>query len=291
MTLILVTAWGPAEAGPRDTVLLISMNDRSTYELNPDTGALGRRIANGHHGVISPDRTRAAYVRDTTPCTLVPSEECRVDMDLLTADLTGADEQVVVETGDQDGVNRSNPDWAPDGSRILFTWSGLPGEGRGLAWVRPDGSDLETLVFNARLGTFSPDGKKIAYIDSNSSDVYVMDVASRATRALTTDGSAVSNSPPTWSPDGKRITYTGPFALYVLDVKTGASINLAARLSPAIVGYSTPVFSPDGREIAFAGVQDPDGSPTLHIFAISLAGGEPRVVSDQFGTLTDWLRL
>ena len=36
----------------------------STYKLDPTTGQLSVLVANGQDAVISPDRTRVAYVRD-----------------------------------------------------------------------------------------------------------------------------------------------------------------------------------------------------------------------------------
>ena len=94
--------------------------------------------------VVSPDRTRVAYVRDLDR-DLCPYRDpvgiCWAFNDRLTADLSGADERAVAHTADM--INRFSPDWSPKGSRILFGWSTLD-EGWGLAWVRPDGSGLET---------------------------------------------------------------------------------------------------------------------------------------------------
>lgn len=296
MSLVLAAVWagaGPAAvAEPRSSVLLLSLNS-FTYELDPATGQLGRQIANGEDGVISPNRMRVAYVRDTNPCAVQVSGFCWLSRDLLTADLTGAGEQAVAESVD-DGVDRFSPDWSPDSSRILFSWSGLPGEGRGLAWVRPDGSGFEQLEFGAMAGTFSPDGKKIAFLSPFGSDVYVMNVTTRATTALTTDGSADAGAPPDWSPDGKRITYAGSQGVYVLDAKTGASVNLTQGWAAPVSSFQTPVFSPDGNEIAFAALDDsalPEGEAVPRIYAIGASGGEPRIVADQSGRLTDWLRL
>jgi hypothetical protein len=47
-------------------MLLISSS--ATYGLDPASGQLVRQIANGADGVVSPNRTRVAYVRDLDPC-------------------------------------------------------------------------------------------------------------------------------------------------------------------------------------------------------------------------------
>ena len=156
--------------------------------------------------VVSPDRTRVAYVRDLDR-DLCPYRDpvgiCWAFNDLLTADLSGADERAVAHTADM--ISRFSPDWSPKGSRILFGWSTLD-EGWGLAWVRPDGSGLETLERYAGQGRFSPDGRKIAYV--RDGDIKLMNVAGRRTRLLTSDASSDGYAPD-WSPDGRRITHTG----------------------------------------------------------------------------------
>jgi Tol biopolymer transport system component len=297
VSLLLAAAWagdGPAAvAASRDSVLLISLNG-ATHELDPATGQLGRQIASGNDGVVSPNRTHVAYVRDTDPCAVQVSGFCWLAQDLLTADITGAGERAIVESVD-DGVHRFSPDWSPDGSRILFSWSGLPGEGRGVAWVRPDGSGFEQLQFGAMRGSFSPDGKWIAFIHSFTSDVHVLNLATRQTTALTTDGSADAGSAPDWSPDGRRIAYASfERGVYVLDTKTGETVNLTEGWTTPVSGFETPVYSPNGNEIAFVALDNsalPEGEAVRRVYAVSASGGVPRTVSDHNGFLTDWLRL
>jgi Dipeptidyl peptidase IV (DPP IV) N-terminal region/WD40-like Beta Propeller Repeat len=326
-------------AGSRTSVLLVS-SISSTLELDPATGQIGRQIANGLDGVVSPNRTRVAYVRETSPCpgdpapttapegstttstmgettTTAPGETtttgaettttgaetttttgpilgCLANPDLLTADITGAGERAIVESVD-DGVSRFSPDWSPDGSRILFTWNGPPGEGSGLAWVRPDGSGLEMLQGGAWRGTFSPDGRQIAYVNLFTNNLHVMNVATRQTRALTTDGTADAGSPPDWSPDGKRITYANfEHGVYVLDIRTRRADNLTLGWSAPVSSFETSVYSPDGSEIAFAALDSsalPEGEAVGRIYVVSASGGEPHAVADHSGRLTDWLRL
>jgi dipeptidyl aminopeptidase/acylaminoacyl peptidase len=400
----------------RRSVLLVSDNG-STFELDPATGQIGRQIADGDDGVVSPNRTRVAYVRITDPCfggagpeestttstvagetttstapeestttvpeestTTVPEESTTTSTvaeettttttvleesttsstapeesttsstveetttstvagetttttvagettttapeettttaattttftqpgevcwvaaaDLLTADLAGAGERTIVASVDEGvGVGRSSPDWAPDGSRILFSWSDLPGEGFGLAWVRPDGSGLERLQPLAWRGTFSPDGKSIAYIDAVTRALHVMNLASRQTTALTTDGTGAGSGPdnPDWSPDGKRIAYTDfERGLYVVDAKTGQAVNLTEGWGAPLSGFDTPVYSPDGNEIAFVATDNsayPEGEAVRRVYVVRASGGEPRAVAQHDGRLTDWLRL
>jgi hypothetical protein len=84
----------------------------STYKLDPTTGQLSVLVANGEDAVVSPDRTRVAYVRDLCPYR-DPVGICWAFNDLLTADPSGADERAVAHTADM--VGRFSPDWSPKG--------------------------------------------------------------------------------------------------------------------------------------------------------------------------------
>jgi TolB protein len=289
--MVLAAGWAgtgaaaTAEAG--GTALLLS-SFPSTYKLDPATGQLSVLVANGEDAVVSPDRTRVAYVRDLDPCAYTdPAGTCWPFKDLLTADLSGADERAVAHTADM--IDRFSPDWSPKGSRILFTWWTFD-EGRGLAWVRPDGSGLETLELYAGRGRFSPDGRKIAY--ERDGNIKLMNLAGRRTRLLTSDASSDGYAPD-WSPDGRWITYTGLGGLYVLDVKTGEVRNLADGWTAPVSFMSTAVFSPDGTQIAFAASDMsayPEGEAVPRIYTVDVAGGEPRPIADASGYLTDWVR-
>jgi len=292
--MVLTAGWTAtgtaARAQAGGTVLLLSSSS-STYKLDPTTGQLSILVTNGEDAVISPDRTRVAYVRDLDRDLCLyrdPLGSCWAFDDLLTADLSGADERAVTHTADM--IHRYSPDWSPKGSRILFTWWTFD-EGNGLAWVRPDGSGLETLELYAGRGRFSPDGRKVAYV--RDGNLKLMNLAGRRTRLLTSDASSDGYAPD-WSPDGTRITYTGLEGLYVLDVKTGQVRNLAAGWTVPVSYPSTAVFSPDGTQIAFAAADMsayPEGQAIPRIYTVEVAGGEPRPIADASGELTDWVQL
>jgi TolB protein len=290
--MVLTGGWAgsAATAQAAGTALLLSSYP-STYRLDPTTGQLSVLVANGEDAVISPDRTRVAYVRDLDRDLCLyrdPIGSCWAFNDLLTADLSGANERAVAHTADM--IHRHSPDWSPKGSRMLFTWWTFD-EGRGLAWVRPDGSGLETLELYAGRGRFSPDGRKIAY--ERDGNIKLMNLAGRRTGLLTSDASSDGYAPD-WSPDARRITYTGLGGLYVLEVKTGAMRNLAQGWTAPVSSPSTAVFSPDGTEIAFAALDEsayPEGEAVPRIYTVDAAGGEPRPIADASGYLSDWVQL
>jgi hypothetical protein len=109
ISMVLAAGWAgtAATAQAAGTALLLSSSP-STYKLDPTTGQLSVLVANGEDAVISPDRTRVAYVRELDPCVYTdPLGSCWAFKDLLTADLSGADERAVAHTADL--TNRFSP--------------------------------------------------------------------------------------------------------------------------------------------------------------------------------------
>jgi hypothetical protein len=105
---------------------------------------------------------------------------------------------------------------------------------------------------------WSPDGARIAYARTRRGaqgallrDLYVVDVASKRTRRLTTDRRASS---PTFAPDGRRLAFVGVRGgtanLFLLDIETGAEAPLTAFSGD--VQITSARWSPSGRHIAFA---------------------------------------
>jgi len=75
-----------------------------------------------------------------------------------------------------------DPCWTPSGDRIVFDYSIK--DGRDIAWIRPDGTDLQFLVDgpdDSRSAAFTPDGRKILFSSDRTgiSNLYALDLASR----------------------------------------------------------------------------------------------------------------
>ena len=111
----------------------------------------------------------------------------------------------------QVSTSATNPDWSPDGRRLLFE-SARRGD-IDLWAMNADGSGLKELTFSIGRdgdGSWSPDGSKIAFESDRArtphSDVFVMNAdGTTATRLTTTTG---FDGDPAWSPDGRQIAYT-----------------------------------------------------------------------------------
>lgn len=109
---------------------------------------------------------------------------------------------------------------------------------------------------------YSPDCSRIAVIRTEASgtnagsDVYLIDTASLAQTALTSDASAYTEASPKWSPDGTQLTYSA----FPKDSPQNSDI-IVRRADPSSTPLVVvkdpsddvfPVFSPDGKYLAFS---------------------------------------
>jgi internalin A len=130
-----------------------------------------------------------------------------------------ADGQNLRPLGDVDDLL---PAWSPDGQRLLFTRiRRAPG-----LWVMDkSGTNARELVKGALAGTWSPDGRSVAYvvIEGDRAGLYVARADGSEPRRLRgADEAHVILGPAQWAPDGKRLFFTQmakkAAAVYVIDV-------------------------------------------------------------------------
>jgi Tol biopolymer transport system component len=102
-----------------------------------------------------------------------------------------------------------NPRWSPSGDRIVFDFSIK--DGREIAWVRPDGTDLDFLIRgddDSRSAEFSRDGRFLIFTSDRTGifNIYSCDLSTRAIAQLSnvTGGAFL----PTVNPAGE-IIYAG----------------------------------------------------------------------------------
>jgi Tol biopolymer transport system component len=181
------------------------------------------------------------------------------------------------------GASDEQPDWSPDGSRIVFTreYDDKPFE----IWsVRPDGSDLRQIDPGCPPGipstqiceevepAWSPDGKKIAFFNPfgklktirgeewiEVGAIAVMDVDGSNRRQLTQRRRPTSSEDhePVWSPDGTRIAFMrwnstasppNGRAIFVVNAD-GSGLRQVTPWN--LDAGDHPDWSPDGRRILF----------------------------------------
>ncbi len=151
-----------------------------------------------------------------------------------------------------DGSIVQSPNWAPDGSLILFT---SYRSGRPEIWVVSPTQKKPYLV-SGRPGlntsaAYSPDGRDIVCTLSKdgNAEIYRLDARGGSPQRLT-DSRGIDTSP-CWSPTGREIAFTtdrtGTPQVYVMDASGG---NLR-RLTYDVDYTDSPAWSPKGDRIAF----------------------------------------
>ena len=205
------------------------------------------------------------------------------------------------------------PAWSPDGARLAFISDRT--DKSQIYVINPLGGEAESLTaLDDGVNSFawSPDGKSIAYTateprssalkdrdkkygefqvveqDYRMTHLFVLDIASRATRALTSGAFTVGSF--AWSPDGKSIAFDhrvnpspgfgGTADISIVTVADGSIRKLVTQDGPD----DNPVWSPDGTRIAFETAM---ASKTYFyanrvIATVSVSGGTPTVLTSAF---------
>jgi len=234
-----------------------SMNGSfSIYTTNADGGDLQRLtvaefMMADTEPVWSPDGSRIAFFHTRS------MEQGPTDLMVMNADGSGL--LAINEFGEDETAGMAV--WSPDGARIAFVAqhksdNGFDGD---IFVVNADGTGLAQLSTSSGWNlspTWSPDSARVAWVHSDdgttdTSRVYVTDIASGKSRPISTDDSWASS--PDWSSDGNWIAY-------VASTGTRSSIRVVrpdGTAQQTIVdfdGVTAPHsvrWSPDGQQLAF----------------------------------------
>lgn len=226
--------------------------------------------------VLSPDWRRVAFVQQRGG--VHPRGGARYS-DIYVMNADGSESRRLTRSPQNDG----DPVWSPDGRRVAFVRirGGLcrspvrcPLKGRADVYVvNADGSGLRRLAHaitfaplsgapSAGLAAnpaWSPDGRKIAYVDNRdgTADISVVTADGGGLRHLTrTPGTdrrrSWSQDGPVWSPDGRQLAFGSDRdrkegEIYVINAD-GSGLRRLTRNWKADGG---PVWSPDGRKMLF----------------------------------------
>ncbi len=225
---------------------------------------------------FSPDGKFLAYTTD---------ERGSLDVEVLS--LSGG-EPIRIAATDAD---EAQPAWSPDGTRIAFVSARdhggrltaalnvaslelyLSSSGGDIYVVPALGGTAARLVEDAHYPSWSPDGKRIAFMSNREGRINLWTVAADGgTPERLTKGPTVDYQP-AWSPDGKWIAYGsgdrsrsqgGDFNLSVIPAGGGPSIPL----TEGFTFVTKPSWAPDGS-ILFSG----EKSGILNVWRVSLREG------------------
>jgi Tol biopolymer transport system component len=196
-----------------------------------------------------------------------------------------------------DGSNQTNPDWSPDGSRVVFAVTG--NGGRDDLWtVDADGTDPMMLLdcmdecvwFDDP--AWSPDGAKVVYARMAESGggggvgtLETVDVASGSVTVLATGTGNDFFAGPRWSPDGRAIVaevvHRSDPSVFADVVGVTLSVFDLAGPAPVVRPLTEPSlfaatadWSPDGATIVYSALPT-DGAAAPDLFTIRPDGSGP----------------
>jgi dipeptidyl aminopeptidase/acylaminoacyl peptidase len=263
---------------------------------------------------LSPDGRTVAYtVRDTN------WDDNSYDTQIWLADARTSTTRQLTNSK----KSSQSPSWSPDGTRLAFISDRT--DKRQIYLINPTAGEAEaltTLEDGVSNFAWAPDGKSIAYtateptsaavkdrekkygqlqivgLDQRMTHLFVIDIASRATRTLTSGPFTVGAF--AWSPDGKNIAFdhrvnnspasSGTADISVVSVADGSLRKLVTQDGPD----SNPVWSPDGTRIAFeSAMANPAFFYANEVIAVVPAsGGTPDVLTSSFDedpSIVAWL--
>src|SRR5262245_10577948 len=186
-----------------------------------------------------------------------------------------------------------NPDWSPDGGRIVFEMG--TADCSAVALVNADGGDLVPLPTapNSCEGqaSFTPDGQRIVFeqfvYDPCCADAIWSMNLSGGDRHRLTDGTGFGATDPNVSPDGTRLSYVGFNGLDFGQglFTTGFDGANTLQLAP----YSADVaikqdWAPDGRHLVFTDNADfPNPGDSANVATVGSDGSDLRYLTHYQG--------
>jgi tricorn protease len=210
---------------------------------------------------ISPDGKRIVYENDFDLWTLdVPSGQARRLTVALALDPKENDVVTLTAAGRAEGFAVS-----PSGDYLAVDYHGeivvVPTES-GIG----EKLQVTSTPWRERLQTYSPDGRKLAYIsdESGEDEVWIFDIPSGTRRKLTTHESVKADL--TWSPNSQKLAFSAANRLFEVDVSGGTPPRELGH-HPA-GGYTVSQYAPDGGWLVVT-KRDDDQNADVFLFDVA----------------------
>lgn len=165
--------------------------------------------------------------------------------------------------------------FSPDGSRVVFCWSGYQDGAATTLWIKQvDGSAFHPLTTKGRdeFPAWSPDGKWIAFVRSLKDVMIVPSLGGPERKIAETPTYYLS-----WVPDSSAVVVGTPrhgtvdtFDYAAISIETGARTPLTSS-ADQVYGYQPFLISPDGHHLGFT--HRPSPGEEAELFVRPLAGG------------------
>lgn len=233
------------------------------WRIAPNGGAPQQVTQHKEDGVqfpaISPDGRHIIYENDFDLWTMdVPSGRPRKLEIRMAFDPKENDVDVLTTTNRADGFTAS-----PSGDYIAVDFHGeiviVPTES-GVG----EKTQVTSSPWRERSQTWSPDGRRIAYIsdESGEEEIWMFDVASGQRRKVTNQESIKADL--TWAPSSQKLAFTGNNRMWEVDVTGGAPRELAYNHAG---GYNLGQYTNDGNWITYT-KRDDDQNADVFVFDI-----------------------
>jgi Tol biopolymer transport system component len=150
--------------------------------------------------VWSPNGKRAAFVVWSGMCAPLWGGPCAFSSEIFVVEVDGAELTPIAQ-----GINGSEPTWAPDSRRLAFTRAGIEVIDVDDPTVQRRVSPVDVAAYAP---VWSPDGRRVAFLGTRlllgRSRIWIATADGARVREL----SAETTEPPSWSPDGWWLAYS-----------------------------------------------------------------------------------
>jgi TolB protein len=202
-------------------------------------------------------------------------------VDVVIANLDTHQARAVAATDDDEGFDA----WSPDGTKLAFERDHsevtYPGPQDGIWVVNTDGSNPRQLRHSGRVMDWSPDGKRLLFVDwdaaANNYELYTMRPDGGRVKRLTSN--PLDDGWASYSPDGKKIAFSRGQGGHEDDIYVmGADGKGEKRLTTAPGEDLFPQWSPDGKKILFRSRRS---GPSAGLYTMRADGSHERYLGQE----------